>query len=203
MKRLLYIQQNLHAPKNKVGGGRFNYRSAEDILEAVKPLLKETKTVLAMSDEMFELNGQVYLRATTTLYGEDGTMIMTTSANAKEPVKLGNMSEPQTTGSISSYARKYSLCGLFAIDATEQDVDSIPEYDHDVYDKTLIPSKGMEYADTEDAKAIEMINKANTWSELNEVWKQHGNLCKLYPNVQDAFMAKANTEKIKNTKPKK
>lgn len=130
MKRLIAVQQKLRSRKDKAGdGGRFNYRSAEDILENVKPLLAEQHLAVTLSDEIVEVGGRLFLKATATLWGEDGTNNMTFGWAELDQhlTKSGSksMSNEQCTGSASSYARKYALCGLFAIDDSNQDPDGI------------------------------------------------------------------------------
>ena len=112
-KKLEKIQKELKAPKgqfNKFGG--YAYRSQEDILEAVKPLLDGL--VLLISDEIVEVGGRVYVKATATL--TDGDIRIENSAFAREQLTRKGMDEAQLTGATSSYARKYALNGLFAID---------------------------------------------------------------------------------------
>ena len=120
---LNYIQSNLKAPKNKYSDyGDYHYRSCEDVLEGVKPLLKETNSCLVISDEIVTIGGHNYIKATATLYGADGVAI-SNSAYAKEPLEKKKMDPAQITGATSSYARKYALNGLFCIDDTK-DVDT-------------------------------------------------------------------------------
>lgn len=117
-ERLIHIQGELKAPKsqeNKFGG--YKYRSCEDILEAVKPLLKKEKVTLTISDDIIEVGGRVYVKATATL--SDGEDTTSTSAFAREAETKKGMDDSQITGSASSYARKYALNGLFAIDDTK------------------------------------------------------------------------------------
>lgn len=117
-ERLIHIQGELKAPKsqeNKFGG--YKYRSCEDILEAVKPLLKKEKVTLTISDDIVEVGGRVYVKATATL--SDGEETISTSAFAREAETKKGMDDSQITGSASSYARKYALNGLFAIDDTK------------------------------------------------------------------------------------
>ena len=111
------IQQELNAPKcQRNDFAQFNYRSCEDILTAVKPLLDGA--ILTMNDTLEVLNNSVYLQATVTLINDDGSV--SASAYAKEPPQAKpKMDESQTTGSTSSYARKYALNGLFCIDDTK------------------------------------------------------------------------------------
>lgn len=114
------IQQELKAPKNQFNSfGRYNYRSCEDILEGVKPLLKKHNMTLTMSDEMIEVGGRVYVKATAELQDHETKDRVTVSACAREPVDRKGMDDSQITGATSSYARKYALNGLFCIDDTK------------------------------------------------------------------------------------
>lgn len=116
---LNYIQSNLKAPKGQFNSfGKYHYRSCEDILEGVKPHLKETNTCLVISDEIVTIGDHNYIKATATLYGADGGAIAN-SAFAKEPLDKKGMDPSQITGATSSYARKYALNGLFCIDDTK------------------------------------------------------------------------------------
>lgn len=122
--RLLAIQQGLHAPKNLNNDfGHFAYRNASGILEALKPLLKEQGCTLLMSDTMVEVGNRVYLRTDVTLADANGFTI-TTSGWAREQEHKGGMDDAQLTGACSSYARKYALCGMFAIDDSKDDPDA-------------------------------------------------------------------------------
>lgn len=114
-EKLLAIQTKLKAPKGQYNKfGNFNYRSAEDILEAVKPLNAEQGVLLTITDEIKEIGGRVYVVATATV--SDGTDELKVSAFAREPENKKGMDESQITGATSSYARKYALNGLYAID---------------------------------------------------------------------------------------
>ena len=116
---LNYIQSNLKAPKGQFNSfGKYHYRSCEDILEGVKPHLKETNTCLVISDEIVTIGEHNYIKATATLYGADGGAVAN-SAFAKEPLEKKGMDPSQITGATSSYARKYALNGLFCIDDTK------------------------------------------------------------------------------------
>lgn len=117
-ERLIHIQGELKAPKGQYNSyGGYKYRSCEDILEAVKPLLKKEKVTLTISDDIIEVGGRVYVKATATL--SDGEDTISTSAFAREAETKKGMDDSQITGSASSYARKYALNGLFAIDDTK------------------------------------------------------------------------------------
>lgn len=116
---LNYIQSNLKAPKGQFNSfGKYHYRSCEDILEGVKPHLKETNTCLVISDDIVTIGDHNYIKATATLYGADGGAVAN-SAFAKEPLDKKGMDPSQITGATSSYARKYALNGLFCIDDTK------------------------------------------------------------------------------------
>lgn len=129
MQALKQIQQELKAPKGQYNSyGKYAYRSAEDILEAVKPLLAKYDAELTLSDDITEVDGRIYVKATarfTEYDAETNTNNMTTvTAFAREPAERKGMDESQITGTASSYARKYALNGLFLID-DNKDVDSI------------------------------------------------------------------------------
>lgn len=116
MKELITIQSELKAPKsqfNKFGG--YKYRKAEDILEAVKPLLAKQKCTLIISDDIVMIGNRIYVKATSTIKNEKGECETTTGWAREEETKKG-MDGSQITGASSSYARKYALNGLFAID---------------------------------------------------------------------------------------
>lgn len=122
--RLTQIQQQLKAPKNQHSDyGGYNYRSCEDILEAVKPLLSEKSVSLLINDEIVLIGERYYVKATATLYDTRGNYI-SNSAYAREELTHKGMDLAQITGAASSYARKYALNGLFAIDDTK-DADAL------------------------------------------------------------------------------
>lgn len=116
MKELIVIQSELKAPKsqfNKFGG--YKYRKAEDILEAVKPLLAKQKCTLIITDDVVLIGNRIYVKATATIKNEKGECETTNGWAREEETKKG-MDGSQITGASSSYARKYALNGLFAID---------------------------------------------------------------------------------------
>ena len=118
MKQLVEIQNELKAPKsqfNKFGG--YKYRNAEDILEAVKPLLFKHKCILTISDNIVCAGDRIYVKSTAII--SNGADSISVSAFAREPEAQKGMSESQITGASSSYARKYALNGMFAIDDTK------------------------------------------------------------------------------------
>lgn len=123
--KLEKIQKTLKAPKNqdnKFGG--YKYRSCEDILEAVKPLLDGA--VVTISDTIKDVGGRIYVEATAKF--TDGANTIAVTASAREPEDRKGMDASQITGAASSYARKYALNGLFLIDDTK-DADATHEYE--------------------------------------------------------------------------
>jgi len=127
--RVLALQSELKAPKgqtNKFGG--YKYRSCEDILEAVKPLLKKYGLVLTVGDDLMNIGDRYYICATATLRDTDSEAAIKNSAYAREAFEKKGMDEAQITGTASSYARKYALNGLFCIDDTKDaDTDEYTE----------------------------------------------------------------------------
>ena len=120
IKKLSEIQEILNAPKNQYNKfGKYHYRSCEDIIQGVKPLLGDA--VVLLSDEIKMCGDRIYIESTATFRWNNGDVSV--KALAREPVMQKGMSEPQITGSASSYARKYALNGLFLID-DNKDADS-------------------------------------------------------------------------------
>lgn len=120
--KLARVQMTLKAPKGQYNKfNDFKYRSAEDIYEAVKPLLEKEGLVLTLSDTLEAIGSRYYIKATATL--TDGTDTIVATAYAREDENRAGMSESQVTGCSSSYARKYALGGLFLID-DNKDSDS-------------------------------------------------------------------------------
>ena len=122
MKRLVIVQNELKAPKGQFNKfGNYKYRSAEDILTAVKPLLADNELVMTISDEICCMaNGWVYVRATVKIFdAETKEEIAENTAFARESESKKGMDASQITGTASSYARKYALNGMFLIDDTK------------------------------------------------------------------------------------
>lgn len=126
--KLFYVQQNLKVPKERRANfktqGGYNYRSLEDILNAAKPLLNESKLILTLSDEIEVINDTNFIKAIATVIDIDGTGVISKVAYAQIATDKKGMDVAQMTGSASSYARKYALNGLLAIDDSE-DIDSM------------------------------------------------------------------------------
>lgn len=146
--KLMNIQQELKAPKGQYNDfGKYAYRSCEDILEAVKPLLKKEKVVLTISDELQYIGNRYYIKATATLIDTESEATISNSAYAREEETKKGMDGSQITGASSSYARKYALNGLFGID------------DNKDSDTTNIQSKEEKEDKKASPKQIELIQK--------------------------------------------
>ncbi|MDT2808353.1 ERF family protein [Vagococcus lutrae] len=117
-EKVVSIIFELKAPKNQYNiFGKYNYRSAEDILEAVKPLLFKYGLLLNLSDKIIQVGERYYVETTAELF--DGSNQLSTTGQAREPDNIKGMSGSQITGTASSFARKYALNGLFLIDDTK------------------------------------------------------------------------------------
>lgn len=128
-KKLVAVQCELKAPKNQFNDfGKYKYRSCEDILEAVKPLLKKHGLALYISDQVMHLVQRFYVESTATLVCTDTGESIECTAVAREPESKKGSDESQITGAASSYCRKYLLNGLFLIDDTKDaDASGPPE----------------------------------------------------------------------------
>ncbi len=158
MKELIAIQSELKAPKsqfNKFGG--YKYRKAEDILEAVKPLLAKQKCTLTITDDIVMVGNRIYVKATATIKNEKGECETTTGWAREEETKKG-MDGSQITGASSSYARKYSLNGLFAID-DNADSDTTNDGQH---------QEAQQQAQTQQTTAQQPASSQYHPSDLNE-----------------------------------
>ena len=114
------ISNTLKAPKNQYNNfGKYNYRSCEDILEGLKPILKEEKALVILDDNIVQIGNRFYVEATATLIDAETGEKISTKALAREDETKKGMDLAQVTGSVSSYARKYALNGLFCIDDTK------------------------------------------------------------------------------------
>ncbi len=114
---LVYIQQNLNVPKKRVNEfGGYMYRSASDILEAAKPLASKIGCSITLTDDIIMIGERIYVKSVAAISNKNGSI--STTAFAREEPQMKGMNAAQVTGAASSYARKYALNGLFAIDDT-------------------------------------------------------------------------------------
>lgn len=151
MKELIEIQQKLKAPKEQLNSyGKYKYRSCEDILEALKPLLYEHKCQLTLKDELIYVGARYYIKATATIMNGQGHEVSTTALAREEETKKG-MDGSQITGTSSSYARKYALNGLFCIDDT----------------------KDSDYINN---KAMQEVKDCDSIKSLQTIWETYPNL---------------------------
>lgn len=126
-EKLLEIQTELKAPKSQYNSfGNYKYRNCEDILEALKPLMAKVKVAVVISDEIINIAQRFYVKATAKIIDVESGEIVETTAYAREPENKKGLDESQITGSTSSYARKYALNAMFAIDDTK-DSDYAPD----------------------------------------------------------------------------
>ena len=171
MKELLQIQSELKAPKGQFNDyGKYKYRSCEDILEAVKPILKKCNCTLLLSDSLVYVGDRYYIKATATLVNAEGKSVSTEAYAREEETKKG-MDASQITGASSSYARKYALNGLLCID-DNKDSDTTNTGDN----APAAPAKASKEDNAEVEKAIAEINAAKSKEELiNAIAKYKGN----------------------------
>ena len=140
-EKLLDIQTTLKAPKGQFNSfGKYKYRNCEDILESLKPLLKKNKVVLLVNDDVVSVSNRIYIKATVTLQDVESEEKIETSAFAREEDVKKGMDGSQITGSSSSYARKYALNAMFAIDDTK-DSDVTNQGENKENTKTTTQSK--------------------------------------------------------------
>jgi len=168
MKKLIEIQAELKAPKNQRNNfGKYNYRSCEDILEAVKPLLLKHECTLTITDEIKEVGGLVFVEAVATLHDKENKF-KTVKAQAGIDANRKGMDIAQSFGSSSSYARKYALNGLFLIDDTK-DADATNTHSNEAKTVTKPTFTPDNFQKAKAAKAtIEMIKKNYTISAAIE-----------------------------------
>lgn len=172
MKELTAIQSNLKVPKSQFNSfGQYYFRSAEEILEALKPLLETNDCTLTLSDEIVLIGGRYYIKATASLTNKDGVVVSTTAFAREEEVKKG-MDGAQITGAASSYARKYALNGLFCIDDTK-DPDATNKHGKDEPGPTSKPSaKPTPKSDIDQArKALELCKDNASIDAVVKVFK--------------------------------
>jgi len=161
------IQNELKAPKGQRNTfANFNYRNCEDILEAVKPLLKGL--TITISDEIINVGDRYYVKATATISSE--TENFSTTAFARESLEKKGMDSAQITGATSSYARKYALNGLFAIDDTK-DADST---DNTKKEEPVKTNAECEHLKTSDHQVVKEGKNKDRWFKVCEICKTDG-----------------------------
>ena len=181
-EKLIAVQGELKAPKGQYNSfGKYKYRSCEDILEALKPLLVKHGLLLTISDDIVMVGDRFYVKATVTV--SNGNASVSNSAFAREDENKKGMDGSQVTGASSSYARKYALNGMFCIDDTK--------------DSDATNTGNQTSSEETDFKQMAMgeISRARTTDELMTVWTN-------YPSLQSdkGFVTAMTTKKtaIKN-----
>ena len=160
---ILDIQQNLNAPKSLYNEfGKYSYRSCENILTALKPLLAKHKAIIYFKERTMEQNGWHYIEATACLRAEGKEEVFTTTGYAREDEAKKGMDASQITGSASSYARKYALNAMFAIDDVK---DSDATNTHGKEDKAPAPTSAPTLEEF-----TKKVNSLNSYPKLLEYW---------------------------------
>lgn len=170
-EKLNKIQVELKAPKNQVNSfGHYKYRNCEDVLEGLKPLLEKYKVILKLSDEVKQFGDRYYIAATAKLFDCEKDEHLEVLAYAREPQERKGMDEAQVTGATSSYARKYALNGLFAIDDSK-DADSQDNSQQQQPVKARQPVKAQ--TPVTPVKPVKKINKLDqTRIEITRILKK-------------------------------
>lgn len=174
MKELSQIQAKLNAPKGQYNNfGKYSYRNAEDILAAVKPFVEELGVDLTISDDIVVVGERIYVKATAMLTNEKGETRQTT-AFAREPQTKKGMDDSQVTGASSSYARKYALNGLFAIDDTK-DADSMDNRPQSkpMTSKSKDPLNSTFGAISKQYQQQNNVTEQEMYAQINEVSKKN------------------------------
>ena len=182
-EKLMRIQTQIKAPKNLYNSfGKYNYRNAESICEAIKPFLEKENVSLILVDDMVAIGNRYYLKATARLLDNENNESIEVSAFAREPEQKKGMDESQITGTASSYARKYALNGLFLLDDTK-DADTDEYHNQTAYqqaneNKTTVTSEQV------GKLKLEMIRTGATEQYICEYYK----LNKLIDMTQEQFV---------------
>lgn len=188
------IQKNLIAPKGQYNDfGRYKYRSCEDVLEALKPLLSAYSCSLMINDEIVLIGDRYYVKATATLLRSGSQDTISVSAFAREPKDRKGMDESQITGATSSYARKYALNGLFAID-DNKDPDSTNE--HDIKPKvTQVKEEKVEAAPSITLKGMLEEQAIKKFGSLDKfkMWRTDNNYAETLEGLSDFALAQLMT----------
>lgn len=172
--KLTKIQTELKAPKNQLNSfGKYKYRSAEDIVEAAKPILNKYDAALLISDEVIQIGDRIYVKATATLILDENNIVSVHGWAREEEIKKG-MDAAQITGSASSYARKYALNGLFAIDDTK-DADATNEHKDEIGEEKRMELISLlettSYDDKTKDKIAIKISAYTTKEQYNKAYK--------------------------------
>ena len=161
--KLVKVQSELKAPKSQYNSfGKYSYRNCEDILEALKPILNEVKAIVNISDEVVLIGDRYYIKATVKFIDAETGEMVEASAMAREEETKKGMDASQLTGSTSSYARKYALNGLFAIDDTK---DSDTTNTHNKYEDKITENQ---------VKRLFIIAKGKDTDKVKNIVSKYG-----------------------------
>lgn len=164
-EKLSAIQNELKVPKGQRNDfGKYNYRSAEDILEKVKPLCREHSTTLLLTDTIKMIGDRIYVEARAELHDWGSDEVIVTTASARESLTKKGMDDSQVTGTASSYARKYALNGMF-------DIDDTKDADTNEYRRTIDKAE-------EEGKKAKKKAESQTGQEIDKVKKEYQLRCK-------------------------
>ena len=183
-EKLMTVQTKLRAPKGQYNQfGHYSYRSCEDILEALKPLLAEVGAIVNVSDEIKFIGDRFYVEATASFIDVETGERMIAKASAREDETKKGMDLAQVTGSVSSYARKYALNGLFAID-DNKDSDAINTHSKDIK-PNMTPVSGLSEAQIKRLLAIGNKSGFNKDTIVKTVKKLYG--CELRDMTREQY----------------
>lgn len=172
-EKVVAVQSELKAPKGQYNSfGKYNYRSCEDILEGVKPLLNKYGLYLTIDDAVELIGDRYYIKATATIF--DGDNCISTSAYAREPLEKKGVDASQVTGATSSYARKYALNGLLCIDDTKDadSVESNPLPQSTAYNWKTLKTRAVQGGVTEEALKDYLKNELKV-KNTDEMTRDH------------------------------
>ena len=193
-EKLAAVQQKLKAPKSNYNEfNKFNYRSAEDILEAVKPILFEYGLLMTISDELQYIGNRYYIKSTVTI--SDGIDEVSTSAYAREDESRAGMSESQVTGCSSSYARKYALQAILLIDDGK---------DSDAFDnKAKTQPTQVKQVNTNNKETLINFCKEIKPSLNEEEQKELGDFYRYWESKVETWKGRLDVQRLWEQRPKK
>ena len=198
LKSLIDIQQRLDAPKGQYNQfGKFKYRSLEDIEAAIKPLLREHSCGIRFSDQVVEHCGRTFLQTTLFFFNTKGENISVTAEAEHSATKTG-MDAAQITGAASSYARKYAMNALFAIDDTK-DADTNQYHDQTTQPAPKPTTRGSKAGASTTTQQTDRltpianaINSTNSVDELLSLYQLHSSECESNPSIKKLFTDRKN-----------
>ena len=168
-EKLMKVQTEIKAPKNLYNSfGKYKYRNAEGICEAVKPFLSKYSLFLTLEDDVIIVGDRIYIKATAVLSDTETDNSIEVSALAREAETKKGMDESQITGTASSYARKYALNGLFLLDDTKDaDTDEYKQQEDDGHKKFVKELQDLcKKADRTEKYICESM-KVNSFNDMN------------------------------------